>query len=416
MANIQQSQGEFRDTNPGRSGIKFLYGTGSNAGKVIAATVSTEDCGFTNFASEFESLETFTVHDTTFTITSRQPKASWFFFRVTPLAFNSSSFATGSTCLDTTFVPSADIDFNNNVYNVTFNSSQTLRTSPYIFAVDNELSGSSAQPQNVRNILDGNAVTASVQDSFYSSRANITGRYEGSVSSESDYGISPAFTAVARQGAFYTPSTEDTFILGQNESDRNVEEYFLVVQVQAGLTNNSGSAFSVPAGSSVSDLEPNVRIQTLGHQPNLTQNAGFTGNTLFINNANLRRNLIDFSAPGDILLISQSTTGTSTEEVVELLDSGVYRLPKTNPETLVVRRNITSAVDGGSYTAFFGIPPASGGSEQFTVFKLNGDLILRQSNNELFKATEAKLYDIETETIYLTGNNGRIIFNSGSRF
>ena len=41
MANIQQSQGEFRDTNPGRSGIKFLYGTGSNAGKVIAATVST---------------------------------------------------------------------------------------------------------------------------------------------------------------------------------------------------------------------------------------------------------------------------------------------------------------------------------------------------------------------------------------
>ena len=410
MANIQQSQGEFRDTNPGRSGIKLLYGTGSNAGKVIAATVSTEDCGFTNFAAEFESLESFTVHDTTFTITSRLPKASWFFFRVTPLTFNSSSFATGSTCLDTTFVPSADIDFKNNVYNVTFNSSQTLRTSPYIFTVDNELSGSSAQPQNVRNILDGNAVTASVQDSFYSSRAIITGRYEGSVSSEADYGISPAFTAVARQGAFYSPSTEDTFILGQNESDRNVEEYFLVVQVEPGLTNNSGSAFSVPAGSSVSDLEPNVRIQTLGHQPNLNQTAGTTGTTLFINDVGLRRNLIDFSAPGDILLISQSTTATSTEEVVELLDSGVYTLPKTNPETLVVRRNITSAVDGGSYTALFS------GGEKFIVFKLNGDLILRQSNNELFKATEAKLYDIETETIYLTGNNGRIIFNSGSQF
>ena len=96
--------------------------------------------------------------------------------------------------------------------------------------------------------------------------------------------------------------------------------------------------------------------------------------------------------------------------MVELLDSGVYTLPKTNPETLVVRRNITSAVDGGSYTALFS------GGEKFIVFKLNGDLILRQSNNELFKATEAKLYDIETETIYLTGNNGRIIFNSGSRF
>ena len=412
MANIQQSQGEFRDTNPGRSGIKLLYGTGSNAGKVIAATVSTEDCGFTNFAAEFESLETFTVHDTTFTITSRQPKASWFFFRVTPLAFNSSSFATGSTCLDTTFVPSADIDFNNNVYNVTFNSSQTLRTSPYIFTIDNELSGSSAQPQNVRNILDGNAVTASVQDSFYSSRAIITGRYEGSVSSEADYGISPAFTAVARQGAFYTPGTEDTFILGQNESDRNVEEYFLVVQVEPGLTNNSGSAFSVPAGSNVSDLEPNVRIQTIGHQPGLSQTAGLTGTTLFINDVGIRRNLIDFAAPGagDILLISQSNSLTSTREVVELLDSGVYSLPKTNPETLTVRRNITSAVDGGSYTANFN------GSILFTVFKLNGDLILRQSNNELYKATEAKLYDIETETIYLTGNNGRIIFNSGSQF
>jgi len=411
MANIQQSQGEFRDTNPGRSGIKFLYGTGSNAGKVIAATVSTEDCGFTNFASEFESLETFTVHDTTFTITSRQPKESWFFFRVTPLTFNSSSFATGSTCLDTTFVPSADIDFNNNVYNVTFNSSQTLRTSPYIFAVDNELSGSSAQPQNVRNILDGNAVTASVQDSFYSSRAIITGRYEGSVSSEADYGISPAFTAVARQGAFYSPSTEDSFILGQNESDRNVEEYFLVVQVEPGLTDGSGSAFAVPAGSSISDIEPNTRIQFLGRQPNLGQSAGTTGNVLFINNTTLRLNLIEFSEPGDILLISQSTTGGDTEEVVEILDSGVYTLPKLNPETLTVRRNIVSAIR--SYVPNYG---PSGFGEAFSVFKLNGDLILRKSNNELFKATEAKLYDIETETIYLTGNNGRIIFNSGSQF
>ena len=142
----------------------------------------------------------------------------------------------------------------------------------------------------------------------------------------------------------------------------------------------------------------------------MNQTAGKTGTTLFINNVGVRRNLIDFAAPGDILLISQSTSADSSEEVVELLDSGVYSLPKTNPETLVVRRNITSAVDGGSYIADFA------GSERFTVFKLNGDLIFRKTNNELFKATEAKLYDIETETIYLTGNNGRIIFNSGSRF
>ena len=417
MANLQQSQTQFRDTNPGTSGMKFLYGTGSDAGKVIAATISTSDCQFSNFSAEFESLETFTVHDTTFTITERAAQASWFYFRVTPVTFSSSSNATGSSCLDTSFVPSTTVDFTNNVYNVTFNSQQQIRGSSFLFDIDNELSGSSAQPQNVRNILDLNAVTASVQDSFFTSLANITGRHLGSKTTEEEYGISPAFTAVARQAAFYSIDTEDTFILGQEDSDRNIEEYFLIVETDVELLAQDPYSLGVrvPTGSTTNDLEPNVRYQFLGHQTSLSQDAGKTGKTIKINNTTLRLNVRNHTEPGDVLLITGSMN-PGYQEVVEILTgSGIYTLPKTNPELIDVKRNVTEPIR--SYIAAFGTAiQGVAGTENFTVYKLNGDIIFRTSGNELFKARGVKLYDIESETIFLTGNDGRIIFNSGSQF
>ena len=148
----------FIITNPGLAGVRLLFGTSSNQGKVQGIIASTTDCNQNNYAAEFEALEVFNIFSTPFPIASRQAKTNHYYFEIhPPVAFDTGSTTTPTICKDTTFVPSTVVDFTNNVYNVTFNSDQELRSSQFQFVVDSNNSGSSTRPSNIQAILADNS-------------------------------------------------------------------------------------------------------------------------------------------------------------------------------------------------------------------------------------------------------------------
>ena len=70
----------FIITNPGLAGVRLLFGTGSNQGKVQGIIANTTDCNQNNYAAEFESLEVFNIFSTPFPIASRQAKTNHYYF------------------------------------------------------------------------------------------------------------------------------------------------------------------------------------------------------------------------------------------------------------------------------------------------------------------------------------------------
>tara|TARA_B100000287_G_scaffold174510_1_gene164601 strand:- start:1853 stop:3052 length:1200 start_codon:yes stop_codon:yes gene_type:complete len=397
MANTTTA--DFIITNPGTAGVRILFGTGSNQGKVQGLTVSTTDCNQNNYAAEFEQLEVFNIFSTAFPIASRQAQTSHFYFEIhPPVAFDTGSITTPTVCKDTSFVPSTVVDFTNNVYNVTFNSDQELRSSQYQFVVDSNNSGSSPRPSNIKAILADTAVTASVQDSNYSSLAVIRGRYQGTKTDTADYGIEPAFGAEVKVGALYDINVTSQSICTTSETDRRLVDYYFVNNLNPNIRSNF-----VPSGSFQLDT-PNVRYQTITKGQTLTQTAGTTGTEVYLEGQTSSLGITS----GDYIRIFKSPAGVGTAEEFMKIES-LHQKPGNNIPAIIsasVKRNAISSVFDSTITMT--------GNGPHRVHQVRGDKIYSVDKNKLFKITEKKLYNRDTEEVFYVGEEGYILFTFGS--
>ena len=401
MANTTTA--DFIITNPGTAGVRFLFGTGSNQGKVQGLTVSTTDCNQTNYAAEFEQLEVFNILDTAFPIASRQAQTNHYYFEIhAPVAFNTGSTTTPTVCKDTSFVPSTVVDFTNNVYNVTFNSDQELRTSQYQFLVDSNNSGSSPRPANVRSILNDTAVTASVQDSNYSSLSVISGRYTGTKTDTADYGIEPAFGAEVKVGALYDINVTSQSICTTSETDRILVDYYFVNNINPNIRSNF-----VPSGSFQLDT-PNVRYQTITKGQTLTQTAGTAGTEVYISGETSSFGLVS----GDYIQIFKSPAGTGGSEPQEefMRIESLHQKPGVSGINAV----ISASVKRNAISSVFDSTMTFTGNSPHRVRQVSGDKIYSVDKNKLFKITQKKLYNRDTEEVFYVGEEGYILFTFGS--
>ena len=383
---------DFIITNPGLAGVRLLFGTGSNQGKVQGIVASTTDCNQNNYAAEFESLEVFNIFSTAFVIASRQAQTNHFYFEIhPPVAFDTGSITTPTICKDTTFVPSTVVDFTNNVYNVTFNSDQELRSSQYQFVVDSNNSGSSPRPSNIKAILADTAVTASVQDSNYSSLAVIRGRYQGAKTDEADYGISPSIAAEIKEGAIYDSSISSSTICAQSINERPNKDFFFVP---------TQDSFTRVASGSTTYNNPNYRYITLVKGNIVAQTAGTTGTELYLNfnSSSAGVNI------GDYLQL-EGTTGITNSGIefvkVTALEQHNFSVVSASVERNAIKDQFDSTINFN-------------GSNQFAVRHVKGDRIYQAEGNKLFKVTDKKLYNYDTEEIFFVGEEGYILYPFGS--
>ena len=383
---------DFIITNPGLAGVRLLFGTGSNQGKVQGIVASTTDCNQNNYAAEFESLEVFNIFSTAFPIASRQAQTNHFYFEIhPPVAFDTGSITTPTICKDTVFVPSTVVDFTNNVYNVTFNSDQELRSSQYQFVVDSNNSGSSPRPSNIKAILADTAVTASVQDSNYSSLAVIRGRYQGAKTDEADYGISPSIAAEVKDGAIYDSSISSSTICAQSINERPNKDFFFVP---------TQDSFTRVASGSTTYNNPNYRYITLVKGNIVAQTAGTTGTELYLNfnSSSAGVNI------GDYLQL-EGTTGITNSGIefvkVTALEQHNFSVVSASVERNAIKDQFDSTINFN-------------GSNQFAVRHVKGDRIYQAEGNKLFKVTDKKLYNYDTEEIFFVGEEGYILYPFGS--
>ena len=383
---------DFIITNPGLAGVRLLFGTGSNQGKVQGIVASTTDCNQNNYAAEFEALEVFNIFSTAFVIASRQAQTNHYYFEIhPPVAFDTGSITTPTICKDTTFVPSTVVDFTNNVYNVTFNSDQELRSSQYQFVVDSNNSGSSPRPSNIKAILADTAVTASVQDSNYSSLAVIRGRYQGAKTDEADYGISPSIAAEIKEGAIYDSSISSSTICAQSINERPNRDFFFVP---------TQDSFTRVVSGSTTYNNPNYRYITLVKGNIVAQTAGTTGTELYLNfnSSSAGVNI------GDYLQL-EGTTGIGNNGIefvkVTALEQHNFSVVSASVERNAIKDQFDSTINFN-------------GSNQFAVRHVKGDRIYQAEGNKLFKVTDKKLYNYDTEEIFFVGEEGYILYPFGS--
>jgi len=129
---------------------------------------------------------------------------------------------------DVIIIPTLELSaFEVSEYNILLNNSMNNRTSDYIQISDRqEISGSSTNPTNLSRILANTATLASIQDSNYSAKGWINGRYFGTTTSATTYGrVEPALTGRTFQGSFHSNSVRDSTIASQAASEKVFKEY-----------------------------------------------------------------------------------------------------------------------------------------------------------------------------------------------
>ena len=238
---------------PNGSMIYFLEFVSSNTYNVTAINISTTTCSQDNIQSLLNTVETiqFNFEGTLYIaeIASRVDYSTYFHLRFrTPVQVNVTSLETDLTC-DTGIKTgnTVAVDFINGDYNAIINNANEIRKNSFVFDVD-RTAGNTA-PRNIEGILLGSAPKAPIQDSNYTTRGLVLGRYEGAKTTQSDFGTLPVLEGSVTNGALYPTSSADINICSQSLSDRNIQEIF--------YTGN----FEYPEiGSTVYTLEGNKAV------------------------------------------------------------------------------------------------------------------------------------------------------------
>ena len=448
--------GQFDSHSPDSGYIEILFDdVTSGTSKATELNIHVKDCGGTNRQEDLLKLTKITIPTSAGAVELELDNAAAFtnhvHFDVKPVGTGTLLVAanvTENACSDVDFFPTVATSFRTNQYNAVYNDAQVLRRSQYIFEVENQRSGSSVAPQNIQSILAGTAVTASVQDSNYSSNRVINGRYVGTKTDTADYGIASALSGRTFQGIVYDRSLDDDSIVSQSDSatpDR-IREFVFTIDPNVTYANQIG-AYQVFSGSLSLDL-PNARyLNLLGDNTNVrAQTVGSANNGfVHISSSNLNTHHgTRSSAKGRVF----SSFGSFTEGEPFLITQD-----SSNGREFLQSNGIVNTMEGGSdpsgsaiapFTQIFiqtgsrNFPSYNNATDPFvtinarhstqndykqtallgdtwTVFKLIGDTIFESKGNQLAAITDKKIYVVDTQEILYIDYRGMAILNLGDR-
>jgi hypothetical protein len=232
MASKQQIN-DFINTSPEAGEARFLYNTSN---EVVGMTISIYDCNGTSRAGSISNLSTFTIGSDTLSTLSKQDKALYFYYEVTPVATGSLAAVEG-TCTETSLTPPPKVTtFKNSEYNAVFNNAVNIRRLQRYETGSSGLSNgifelvkttSQLTPQNLDSVMSGSAATASFQESNIYSKAWTLPRYEGSkLDSGSLFFNDPALSFIGFEAAKFPLIESSSFIRSQSYADLDIQQYY----------------------------------------------------------------------------------------------------------------------------------------------------------------------------------------------
>lgn len=450
---------QFKSVNPGSGGI-LIHFTGSGTSTDDTASqcnVSIEDCFGNNRTADIANLTKITISNTAgnnidLNVVNGTAYSTHYNFDISPDVYFPSESITTASCAEVSFDPSPFIDFSNNEYNATINNTEQDRTSQYIFNIDSQRSGSTSRPLNYQQIIDGTAVTASVQDSFYTDSGIINARFDGSETTEAQYGISPALAGNSFQGILFPSDTDDVQIASSSKDSNLYKDFIFTLDKSFAYAANQPRSLVTLSGS-INTLTPNarylhvnddtfnVRSQILG-----TANSGYihiSGSALGTHHhaladqkGRLFSNFNSFES-GEPFLIKNSladwefiqSNGTFATTFGSTPISGSV----THPFTQIFiqtgsRRYPSYDKDKGPFVSYNNrIGGATGSANSFRInyatsvlgdtwqiYKLIGDSIYEANNNQIALVTDKKLLVVDTGDILYIDSRGQVIWNIGN--
>lgn len=443
---------EFKSVDPG-SGQILIHFTGSGTSTDDTASqcnVSIEDCFGNNRTADIVNLTKITISNTAgddidLNVINGTAYSTHYNFDIDPDVYFPSESITVNSCLDTTFDPSPFLDFSNNQYNATLNNTEKDRTSQYIFNIDSQRSGSTSRPLNYQQIIDGTAVTASVQDSFYTDSGIINGRFDGTETTKAQYGISPALAGNSFQGILFPSDTEDVQIASSSKDSNLYKDFIFTLDKHFTYAANQPRSLVTISGSintltpnarylHVNDDSFNVRAQILG-----TANTGYihiSGSALGTHHhaladqkGRLFSNFDSFTS-GEPFLIKNggsdwefiqsngtfatdfgTVSGSVTHPFTQIfIQTGSRKYPSYDkdkgPFVSYNNRNNTNTHRINNTTSVFG--------DSWQIYKLIGDSIFEADGNQIGLVTDKKLLVVDTGDILYIDSRGQAIWNIGN--
>ena len=378
---MSQTVDDFKLDNPGDGNISLLR---NDSGEIVGMTVSTVDCIGNNIQTTLATAETLLVGALgigEIVITDQQDKDSWYYFEVEPISYTGNAL---NACTLALFLPFENaINFKNTDFNILFNNIEGNRTSDFIYDVDREKSA--IVPTNINNILSSNALPAAFQDSNYSSLANSTGRYIGSKTNITSYGIEAALSGTAFVGASYGLDTDPQYICSQSTADKTLEEFIFA----PGPLTQGSSKSEVP------------KLRTIPLDPYLVLGQSFGSTASALSYTGTRAKYIDNVYPGDTLILGSLTdaTGFFAVKVTSI----------THPSETETTINITYL---GTYSNATDPVPSFPINANMSIGKLVGDGIYKSVNNKLYKVSSKYIWIRDLDTVYLIDKYGNLFESS----
>jgi hypothetical protein len=363
------SENTFKNTDPGGAGVGILL-SGSMA---IGLTISTQDCGGDNFQQSLSQLADVTLagvnNGDPIYILNREVKTNYYYFQITP--FTHTTPLAGVDCTVTSFNPFIEsIGFKGSDFDIIFNNASSPRESRYIQDVDRK--NDAIKPSNVDNLLLDTAIKASTPDSNYTSLANTSGRYIGTKTSITTYGVDAAIAGTLFKGGEYLLSTANTNICSQSIAERVINDFLF---------------------SKNSLVIENTEYPTVVFEPLYTANNATV--TLIQTDLTLNENL-DIKV-GDVLKY-----GINTYEYVEVIS---VSHPNASTTYLQVNREYYREFDPnmGNYSV---------SNNKFTLTRVLGDSIYKTDSSKIYKLVNKKLWVSVTDTVVIVDKNSKVIINA----
>ena len=386
---------EFKITPPEPGQILLLK---DDVDQVRGITIHRTDCTLSTYDSSLGKLTGLTIdlgEGTVVTVTDSTKYGPYYFLEVVPFEFIET--INEDLCLSILLEPfdeNTSIDFRNTefyplynnvpeaitqaTFNNIFQGKIEVRRGKNIYDVDRK--NDAIVPTNITNILEDTANLAEFPESNYSSLANITGRYLGSKTSITDYGVVPLINGTAFEAAEYPTSIESGSICSISSTDRKIQSYI----------------FTQPTGKSqqTNNTTPSVVLEHLYY---IDFNAPIFS-SLQTSITVQRRLAINV---GDIIIVEDQDRRINEENIAIYEYLKITKVVLTATTTyLEFIRNYLAEYDSNSG----GFTSGQGGQFGFT--KVVGSTIYNTDSSKLFKVVDKKLWIQETEDIIIVDKTG----------
>lgn len=381
----------FAQYTPGSSQTLFLYDDNVLTYTIYAASINTTACNSLNALQAIQAAErvTFTINGTDYPVTINQKidKGQYFVMDFTePFDIP----RTGPTaCSKIVFEPGVGgINFDNSDYNPQFNNYNDNRKftggigSGKVYDVDR--SKSQTKPLNLTAILEGTAKEAQFQELNYTSVGILNSRYDGSKTSEADFGIRAFFNGSLFKGEEFASDITGSIICSKSIDEREIEDFFFSVDPTFGSITGS--------------LEPSIRFEDLG-VVKLKGNITGTATSIVIPKPSGSIDIL----PDDRLELHETGSSLAYERVK------VISVTETSNTayTLNVIRGYESEKDpeGVSNGVAYHL------NDVVRIRRIKGDTIYRLAGNKPdYRLAEKNIYVKDPEKVYYIDTDGRVFW------